>query len=62
MSTVPEVIACVHMGVPCCAISILTDACDPSRLKKTNIQEIIAIAESNEAYLTDLYAELVARI
>jgi purine-nucleoside phosphorylase len=62
MSTVPEVIACVHMGVPCCAISILTDACDPARLKKTSIQEIIAIAESNETYLTDLYSELVARI
>ena len=62
MSTVPEVIACVHMGVPCCAISILTDACDPARLKKTSIQEIIAIAESNEGYLTDLYSELVARI
>ena len=30
------------MGVPCCAISILTDACDPARLKKTSIQEIIA--------------------
>jgi purine-nucleoside phosphorylase len=62
MSTVPEVIACVHMGVPCCAISILTDACDPARLKQTSIQEIIAIAESNEGYLTDLYSELVARI
>ena len=62
MSTVPEVIACVHMGVPCCAISILTDACDPARLKRTSIQEIIEIAQSNEAYLTDLYSELVARI
>jgi purine-nucleoside phosphorylase len=62
MSTVPEVIACVHMGVPCCAISILTDACDPARLKQTSIQEIIAIAESSETYLTDLYSELVNRI
>jgi purine-nucleoside phosphorylase len=62
MSTVPEVIACVHMGVPCCAISILTDACDPIRLKRTSIQEIIAIAESNETYLTELYSELVARL
>lgn len=62
MSTVPEVIACKHMGVPCCAISILTDACDPARLKQTSIQEIIAIAENNEAFLTDLYSELVARV
>lgn len=62
MSTVPEVIACKHMGVPCCAISILTDACDPARLKHTSIQEIIAVAESNEVYLTDLYSELVTRM
>jgi purine-nucleoside phosphorylase len=62
MSTVPEVIACNHMGVPCCAISILTDACDPARLKRTSIQEIIAIAESNETYLTELYSELIVRM
>jgi purine-nucleoside phosphorylase len=62
MSTVPEVIACKHMGVPCCAISILTDACDTARLKHTSIQEIIAVAESNEVYLTDLYSELVTRM
>jgi len=61
MSTVPEVIACNHMGVPCCAISILTDACDPARLKRTSIQEIIAIAQQNEVYLTELYSELIAR-
>ena len=62
MSTVPEVVACNHMGVPCCAVSILTDACDPARLKRTSIQEIIDIAQSNESYLTDLYSELVARM
>ncbi|MFM2227701.1 MAG: hypothetical protein RL664_1044, partial [Bacteroidota bacterium] len=36
--------------------------CDPARLKHTSIQEIIAVAESNETYLTDLYSELVARM
>lgn len=62
MSTVPEVIACNHMGVPCCAVSILTDACDPARLKKTSILEIIEVAQSNEVHLTNLYSELVARM
>lgn len=62
MSTVPEVIACNHMGVPCCAISILTDACDPARLKRTDIQEIIGVAQRNEVFVTELYSELVARM
>ncbi|MDH4295403.1 MAG: purine-nucleoside phosphorylase, partial [Cyclobacteriaceae bacterium] len=37
MSTVPEVIVANHMGLPCCAISVLTDDCDPDNLKPTDI-------------------------
>src|SRR5690606_38597506 len=33
MSTVPEVIVANHMGLPCCAVSVLTDDCDPDNLK-----------------------------
>src|SRR5690606_32492512 len=44
MSTVPEVIVANHMNLPCCAISVLTDDCDPDNLKPANIEEIIAIA------------------
>jgi purine-nucleoside phosphorylase len=62
MSTVPEVIACNHMGVPCCAVSILTDACDPARLKKTTIEEIVQVAQNGEGALTQLYTELIARL
>jgi purine-nucleoside phosphorylase len=32
MSTVPEVIVANHMNLPCCAISVLTDECDPDNL------------------------------
>ena len=41
MSTVPEVIVANHAGLPCCAISVLTDDCDPDNLKPANIAEII---------------------
>jgi purine-nucleoside phosphorylase len=44
MSTVPEVIAANHMKLPCAAISVITDECDPDNLKPISIEEIIQIA------------------
>ena len=62
MSTVPEVIVANHMNLPCCAISVLTDDCDPDNLKPVNIEEIIEAAGKAEVELTDLYVELIRRI
>ncbi len=62
MSTVPEVIVANHMGLPCCAISVLTDDCDPDNLQPVNIEEIIAIAGKAEEKLTELYVELIKRL
>lgn len=62
MSTVPEVIVANHMGLPCCAISVLTDDCDPDNLKPVNIAEIIEIAGKAEVNLTTLYIELIASL
>ncbi len=59
MSTVPEVIVANHMRLPCCAISVLTDDCDPDNLKPANIEEIIKIAGQAELALTDLYISLI---
>ncbi len=59
MSTVPEVIVANHMNLPCCAISVLTDECDPDNLKPVNIQEILKIAGKLEGQLTELYVELI---
>src|SRR6267378_3126191 len=55
MSTVPEVLVAHHMGLPCCAVSVLTDDCDPDHLKPVNISDIIAIAGKAEKKLTELY-------
>ena len=62
MSTVPEVIVANHMNLPCCAISVLTDDCDPDNLKKANIADIIAVAGQAEPSLTNLYVELIRQI
>jgi purine-nucleoside phosphorylase len=62
MSTVPEVLVANHMTLPCCAISVLTDDCDPDNLKPASIAEIVAVAGKAESKLTELYVELIAKI
>jgi len=62
MSTVPEVIACNHMRLPCCCISVLTDECNPETLKPVEFIEILATAQQAEGKLTQLYIELIKRI
>ena len=62
MSTVPEVIACNHMSLPCCCISVITDTCDPDNLSRLSVEEIIATARQAESKLNVLYKELIERI
>ena len=62
MSTVPEVIVANHMGLPCSAISVLTDDCDPANLKPVNIAEIIAVASRAEPALTRLFTQLIGQL
>tara|TARA_B110000046_G_scaffold25332_3_gene24849 strand:- start:42894 stop:43703 length:810 start_codon:yes stop_codon:yes gene_type:complete len=62
MSTVPEVIVANHMSMPCVAISVLTDECDPDNLHPVSIAEILEIAGRAEKDLTKLYVELVGRV
>jgi purine-nucleoside phosphorylase len=51
-----------HMDLPCCAISVLTDDCDPDNLKPASIAEIVAVAGKAESKLTELYVELIEKI
>ncbi len=62
MSTVPEVIVANHVGLPCAAVSVLTDDCDPDNLQPVDIQDIIATAGKAEVSLTALFAALVGRL
>jgi len=59
MSTVPEVIAAVHMQLPCVAISVITDECDPDNLKPVNIAEIIRVAGNADLKLSQLFVEAI---
>lgn len=62
MSTVPEVIVANHMSLPCCAVSVLTDDCDPDNLHPVSIADIIATAGKAEGKLTELFGELIRRV
>jgi purine-nucleoside phosphorylase len=59
MSTVPEVIAANHMSLPCAAISVITDECDPDNLKPVNIAEIIEVARKADEKLSLLFYETI---
>ena len=60
MSTVPEVIAAAHMNMPCAAVSVITDECNPEHLAPFNIDEVIAIAKESEPLLTRLFSEFMS--
>ncbi len=62
MSTIPEVIVANHMSLPCAAISVLTDECDPDTVEKADIEDIIKTAGIAEEKLTRLFESLIAQI
>lgn len=62
MSTVPEVIVANHMQLPCAAISVLTDECDPDNLHPVDIKDILEIAAMAELNLTRLFTVLLNEI
>lgn len=62
MSTVPEVIVANHMGLPCSAISVLTDECDPDNLLPAKIEDILEIAGKAEVHLIRLFTCLIQEL
>ncbi|WP_341220995.1 purine-nucleoside phosphorylase [Polaribacter atrinae] len=59
MSTVPEVIVAKQLNLPCAAISVLTDECDPKNLQPVDISEIIAVAGKAEPKMIALFKEVI---
>ncbi len=60
MSTVPEVIAARHMGIPCFAMSVITDLGVPGRIEKTTHEMVQRVAEKVEPDLTYIMKQLIA--
>ena len=59
MSTVPEVIVAKQLNLPCAAISVLTDECDPKNLQPVDIAEIITIAGEAEPKMIELFKGVI---
>jgi purine-nucleoside phosphorylase len=59
MSTTPEVIVANQLGLPC-AISVITDECDPDNLKPVNIPEIMEAWL--DAKLSQLFFETIQKL
>ena len=62
MSTIPENIAAVHMGMKVLGISIITDLCFPESLKPISVEEVIATAMKAEPKMTTIMKEVIKRI
>lgn len=62
MSTIPEVIVGVHMGLKIFAISLISDECNPDELAPVSIEEIIAVASEAEPKLTNLIKKFLKEI
>ena len=60
MSTVPEVLAARHLGLPVLAVSVITDRCAPGHLKPVVLADIFAAAAAAEPRLTALVKAVVA--
>lgn len=62
MSTVPEVIAAVHMGLDVLGISVITDECFPDALEAVSLDDVLAAAAMAEPKLTQIVVGVLERL
>ncbi|MES2837038.1 MAG: purine-nucleoside phosphorylase [Bacteroidota bacterium] len=62
MSTVPEVIVARHMGIPCFAISIITDLGVEGIVETVSHEEVQKVAKAAEKLMTQVFKNMIAEI
>ncbi|SMO35791.1 purine-nucleoside phosphorylase [Fodinibius sediminis] len=62
MSTVPEVIAAVHMGMEVLGLSAITDECFPDALEPVNIEKVLKAAGIAEPRMTKVLMGVLERL
>ena len=62
MSTVPEVIAARHMGIPCFGVSVITDLGVPGKIVEVTHEDVQKVASKAEVILTKLVKQLFERL
>ena len=62
MSTTPEVIVARQMGIPCFAISIITDLGVPGKIVEVTHEEVQKVASKAETKMTMIMEELISQL
>jgi len=62
MSTVPEVIAAHQMGIPCFAVSIITDLGVPGKIVEVTHDDVQRAASATEPLMTKIIAGMLAKM
>ena len=62
MSTVPEVIAAVHMGMKVLGISVITDECFPDSLEPVSLDDVLNAAAIAKPQLTCIVVGMLERL
>jgi purine-nucleoside phosphorylase len=62
MSTTPEIIAARHMGLPCFAVSIITDLGVEGKIEYTTHESVQKEAAKTEVRMTAIMTELISTI
>ncbi len=60
MSTVPEVIVAKHSGIPCFAISIVTDLGVEGKIQETTHEDVQRVAAQKEPLMTQIMKEMIS--
>jgi purine-nucleoside phosphorylase len=62
MSTVPEVIAARQMGIPCFAMSIITDLGVPGKIVEVTHEEVQKVAAAAESKMTKIFTKMIEKL
>lgn len=62
MSTVPEVISAVHMGLEVLGISVITDECFPDALEAVSLDDVLEAAGLAEPKMTQVIVGVLERL
>ncbi|AWV99052.1 purine-nucleoside phosphorylase [Arcticibacterium luteifluviistationis] len=62
MSTVPEALVAIQVGLKVFAISVITDMCIPETLKKAKIEDILNAAYAAEPQMTTIIKGVLERV
>lgn len=62
MSTVPEVLSAVHMGMEVLGISVITDECFPDALEPVQIEDVLEAAGTAEPKMTRVIIRVLEKL